>query len=174
MSHDGDALTNKNPQLSRRAFLRLGGGALACATVLGAPALLTGCGGNSDSGTPSTLDVSTNDVVTLDAFAEIEDTTGYFEIKDLAQYPKGTMLYASEDVTAAALLTGETASPLSTCSLVNLGTGAMTPALDRAVNHDMGYSIFAVRASKELLVWVESNYLTSDWMVYCATISDVS
>ena len=106
MSHDGDALTNKNPQLSRRAFLRLGGGALACATVLGAPALLTGCGGNSDSGTPSTLDVSTNDVVTLDAFAEIEDTTGYFEIKDLAQYPKGTMLYASEDVTAAALLTG--------------------------------------------------------------------
>lgn len=128
--------------------------------------------GNSDSGTPSTLDVSTNDVVTLDAFAEIEDTTGYFEIKDLAQYPKGTMLYASEDVTAAALLTGETASPLSTCSLVNLGTGAMTPALDRAVNHDMGYSIFAVRASKELLVWVESNYLTSDWMVYCATISD--
>ena len=172
MSHDGDALANKNPQLSRRAFLRLGGGALACATVLGAPAVLTGCGGNSDSGTPSTLDVSTNDVVTLDAFAEIEDTTGYFEIKDLAQYPKGTMLYASEDVTAAALLTGETASPLSTCSLVNLGTGAMTPALDRAVNHDMGYSIFAVRASKELLVWVESNYLTSDWMVYCATISD--
>lgn len=49
-----------------------------------------------------------NSVVTLDAFAEIEDTTGYFEIKDLAQYPKGTMLFASEDVTAAALLTGET------------------------------------------------------------------
>lgn len=121
MSHDGDALANNNPQLSRRAFLRLGGGALACATVLGAPAVLTGCGGNSDSGTPSTLDVSTNDVVTLDAFAEIEDTTGYFEIKDLAQYPKGTMLYASEDVTAAALLTGETASPLSTCSLCQSG-----------------------------------------------------
>ena len=40
MSHDGDAFANKNPQLSRRAFLRLGGGALACATVLGAPALL--------------------------------------------------------------------------------------------------------------------------------------
>ncbi len=158
-------------QLSRRDFLRLGGGALACATVLGAPAVLTGCSGGSDKGTPSTLEVSTNDVVTLDAFAEIEDPTGYYEIKDLAQYPKGTMLFASEDVTAAALLTGQTASPLSTCSLVNLEDGAMTPALERAVNHDMGYSIFAVRASKELLVWVESNYLTSDWMVYCATIA---
>ena len=157
---------------SRREFLRLGGGALACATVLGAPVVLTGCSGNSDNGTPATLEVSTNDVVTLDAFAEIEDPTGYFEVKDLAQYPKGTMLFASEDVMAAALLTGETASPLSTCSLVNLETGVMTPAIERAVNHDMGYSIFAVRASKELLVWVESNYLTSDWMVYCATISD--
>ena len=159
-------------KLSRREFLRLGGGELACATVLGAPAVLTGCSGNSDNGTPATLEVSTNDVVTLDAFAEIEDPTGYFEVKDLAQDPKGTMLFASEDVMAAALLTGETASPLSTCSLVNLETGVMTPAIERAVNHDMGYSIFAVRASKELLVWVESNYLTSDWMVYCATISD--
>lgn len=159
-------------KLSRREFLRLGGGALACATVLGAPAVLTGCSGGSDKNTPSALEVSANDVVTLDAFAEIEDPTGYYEVKDLAQYPKGTMLFASEDVTAAALLTGETASPLSTCSLVNLENGAMTPALDRAVNHDVGYSIFAVRASRELLVWVESNYLTSDWMVYCATISD--
>ena len=160
------------PNLSRREFLRLGGGAFACATVLGAPAVLTGCSGNSDNGTPATLEVPANSVVTLDAFAEIEDTTGYFEIKDLAQYPKGTMLFASEDVTAAALLTGETASPLSTCSLVNLETGAMTPALDRAVNHDTGYSIFSVCASRELLVWVESNYLTSDWAVYCATIAD--
>lgn len=159
-------------QLSRRDFLRLGGGALACATVLGAPAVLTGCSGNSNNDRPSVLEVPTNDVVTLDAFAEIEDPTGYFEVKDIAQYPAGTMLFASEDVTAAALLTGQTASPLSTCSLVNLEDGAMTPALERAVNHDMGYSIFAVRASKELLVWVESNYLTSDWMVYCATISN--
>lgn len=169
----GDApSTHDGMKLSRREFLRLGGGALACATVLGAPAVLTGCSGGSDKNAPSALEVSANDVVTLDAFAEIEDPTGYYEVKDLAQYPKGTMLFSSEDVTAAALLTGETATPLSTCSLVSLETGAMTPALERAVNHDMGYSIFAVRASKELLVWVESNYLTSDWMVYCATISD--
>ena len=172
MTGDTSPSARDRLHVSRRDFLRLGGGALACATVLGAPAVLTGCGNKSDSGRPATLEVSTNDVITLDAFAEIEDTTGYFEAKDLAQYPKGTMLFSSEDVTAAALLTGETAAPLSTCSLVDLATGAMTPALDRAVNHDMGYSIFAVRASKELLVWVESNYLTSDWMVYCASISN--
>lgn len=172
MSRGDVSSTHDGTKLSRREFLRLGGGALACATVLGAPAVLTGCSGGSDKNAPSALEVSANDVVTLDAFAEIEDPTGYYEVKDLAQYPKGTMLFSSEDVTAAALLTGETATPLSTCSLVSLETGAMTPALERAVNHDMGYSIFAVRASKELLVWVESNYLTSDWMVYCATISD--
>lgn len=159
-------------RFSRRDFLRLGAGALASAAVLGAPALLTGCGKGSGSDGPDVLEVLSSDVVTLDAFAEISDTTGYFEVKELAQYPKGTMLFASEDVTAAALCTGETASPLSTCSLVNLETGVMSPVLERAVNHDTGFSIFAVRASRELLAWVESNYLTADWMVYCASISD--
>lgn len=160
------------PRLSRRDFLRAGGSAIVGTALLGAPAILTGCGRRSGDDKPNVLDVSANDVTTLDAFAHIEDTTGYYEVKDLAKYAAGTMLFASEDQIAAALCTGETASPLSTCALVNLEDGVMTPVLERAVNHDMGFSIFSVQASKELLVWVESNYLTSEWMVYCAPIAD--
>lgn len=159
-------------QVSRRGFLRLGSAALASAAVLGAPAILSGCSGRSNDSSLNVLDVSTNDVITLDAFSEIEDPSSYYEVKDIAQYPKGTMLFASEDVTAAAFCTGIEADPLSTCALVALETGIMTPALEQAVNHDTGFNISSVRASKELLVWVESNYLTSEWMVYCASISE--
>lgn len=166
-----DLANHDAPHPSRRDFLRLGGGALACAAVIGAPAVLTGCSGNSNDDSLDILTVSTDDVVTLDAFAEIEDPTPYFEAKDLAVYPKGTMLFGSDDKTAAALCTGQTASPLSTCALVNLEDGAITPVLEQAVNHASGYSIFAARASQSLLVWVESNYLTSDWMVYCAPVA---
>lgn len=158
--------------MSRRGFLRAGSVAAMGIAMLGAPAILTGCSRNSNNESLDILNVSTNDVVTLDAFAEIEDPSLYYEVKEIAQYPKGTMLFASEDVIAAAFCTGETAAPLSTCGLVALETGAMTPALEQAVNHDLGFNISSVRASKELLVWVESNYLTSEWMVYCASISD--
>lgn len=158
--------------VSRRSFLQWGSAAIAGATVLGAPAILTGCSNGADEDSLNILDISTNDIVTLDAFAEIEDPSLYFEVKDLAQYPRGTMLFASEDVIAAAFCTGESADPLSTCGLVALETGAMTPALEEAVNHDTGFNISSVRASRELLVWIESNYLTSEWMVYCASISD--
>lgn len=158
--------------VSRRDFLRTGSMALAGAAMLGAPSVLTGCSGDSTDNSLKVLEVSANDVVTLDAFAEIEDPTGYFEAKEIAQYPKGTMLFASEDVTAAAFCTGVSADPLSTCALVALETGVMTPALDQAVNHETGFNISSVRASKDLLAWVESNYLTSEWSVYCASISD--
>lgn len=163
--------TSKRIHATRREFLRMGTTALVGASALGLPAVLSGCGGGSGDDEPDILTVSTNDVVTLDAFAEIEDAAEYFEAKSLAVYPKGTMLFGSDDKTAAALCTGQTASPLSTCALVNLEDGAMTPVLERAVNHDMGFSIFAVCASQSLLAWVESNYLTSDWMVYCAPIA---
>lgn len=169
----GDAKPKKgSTAFSRRAFLRMGSASLACAAAIGAPAILTGCSKESANSSLDTLDVSTNDVVTLDAFAEIEDPSQYYEVKDIAQYPKGTMLFSSDDVTAAAFCTGVTSDPLSTCSLVELSSGVITPALERAVNHDLGFSISAVRASKELLVWVESNYLTSEWMVYCAALTN--
>lgn len=172
MTAHENATSDTSKKLSRRSFLRLGSATVAGAFILGAPAILTGCSGRSNDDSLDTLDVATNDVVTLDAFAEIEDPSLYYEVKEIAQYPKGTMLFSSEDVTAAAFCTGETAVPLSTCGLVALATGQMSPALEQAVNHDAGFNISSVRASKELLVWIESNYLTSEWMVYCASISE--
>lgn len=162
---------NGSPSLSRRDFLRAGGVLCASAAFIGAPAILTGCSRNDSSDSLDVLNVPANDVVTLDAFAQIEEPDDLYDVVDITTYPKGTMLFASETETAAALLTGETASPLSTCSLVTLENGEIRPVLERAVNHDAGFSIFAVRASKDLLVWVESNYLTSEWLVYCASIS---
>lgn len=157
--------------ITRRDFLGVAGASIASALVFGAPAVLSGCSGKSSGDSMNVLTVASNQVVTLDAFTEIEDAAGNYDLLELARYPKGTMLFASGDAVAAALCTGETASPLSTCSLVKLADGTQTQVLDRAVNHDKGYSIFAARASNDLLVWVESNYLTSEWVVYSAAIT---
>ncbi len=157
--------------ITRRDFLGVTGGAFASALVFGAPALLSGCSSKSSGDNMNVLTVANNQVVTLDAFTEIEEPAGNYDMVELGHYPKGTMLFASGDAVAAALCTGETASPLSTCSLVKLSDGTKTQVLDRAVNHDKGYSIYAVRASNDLLVWVESNYLTSEWVLYSASIT---
>ncbi len=169
---DGKKSTGQMPSLSRRGFLHTAGGLAASAAVLGAPAILTACNKQSTSEKVDTLSVSANQVVTLDSFTEIADAKPLYELKDVASYDKGTMLFSSGDQYAAALCLGKTASPLSTCSIVTLENGAITPVLDRAVGHDQGYSIFAVFASDTLLAWVESNYLTSEWAVYCAGITE--
>ena len=168
----GNNNSNQASSLTRRGFVQCVGGLAASLAVLGAPAVLTGCNRQTSSESIATLEVSTNQVVTLDAFAEIEDASALVEVRDIATFDKGTMLFGSGDRYAAAQCLGKTASPLSTCMLVNLENGAQTKVLDRAVGHDEGYSIFAAYSSDTLLAWVESNYLTGDWRVYCAGVTE--
>lgn len=161
-----------SPHLSRRGFLGAVGGGVLSVASLGLPAVLGACRREQDSGDLDVLTVSTNQVVTLDSYTEIEDITPICDVKEIATYPKGTMLFSSGDQVAAALCVGETANPLSTCSLVKLADGSITKALDAAVGASEGFSLLAVRASNTTLAWVESNYLTSDWAVYSAQIGE--
>ena len=160
-----------SPQFTRRGFLRAAGGVAAATAAFGLPAVLSGCG-REKSNDFEVLTVANNAVLTLDAFAEIEDAAGLYEIKTVGALAQGTMLFGTGSALAAALCTGTTSSPLSTCGIVKLADCSMTTVLDRAVGHTDGYSIFATSASDTMLAWVESNYLTADWAVYCASITD--
>ncbi len=168
-------MASDDGHISRREFFSLpvkaaAAGAVA-ASVAGASVTLEGCGeDDSTTGELEVIDVPEDNVVTLDAFKQIDKEKDYCTVTKLATLPAGTMLYATSDTVAAALCTGETASPLSTAGLFSLTSGTLTPVLDEAVGHDEGYSIFDVRASNKIFVWVESNYLTSDWRVYCASL----
>ena len=129
-----------------------------------------GCDRSSEEEELETLDVPTSAVTTLDAFTHIENPEKLYTIEDVMSYPAGTTLYSTGDEIAAALCTGVTANPLSTLALVNLEDGKAATVLEKAEASEEGFVIHAVRASDDLIVWVESNYLTSDWRVYSARI----
>ncbi len=158
--------------MSRRGFLGVAGGAALSVAALGLPAVLGACRREQDSGGLDVLSVSSSQVVTLDSYTEIEDVAPICDIKEIATYPKGTMLFSSGDQVAAALCVGETANPLSTCSLVKMADGSIVKALNAAVGASDGFNLLTVKASNTTLAWVESNYLTSDWAVYSAQIGE--
>lgn len=172
VEHSNKSNHAKTPRLTRRDFLGAAGGAALSVAALGLPAVLGACRRSQDTGGVDVLSVSTSQVVTLDSYTEIEDIAPLCDIKEVAKYPKGTMLFSSGDQLAAALNVGESANPLSTCSLVKLADGSITKALNAAVGVNDGFSLFTVRASNTTLAWVESNYLTSDWAVYSAQIGE--
>lgn len=152
--------------VTRRGFIA---GAAAFAALASASAL-GGCG-DSDNKQVEVLEVPESAVTTLDAFKGYKNADKHCKIKELGTYAKGTLFSTSGTAVAAALCPGDTANPLNTVGLVDLSTGKLTTVLDKAVNDASDYSIYDVTSSDDLLVWVESNFLTSDWAVYCATIN---
>lgn len=158
--------------LSRRAFVRAAAGAAALAASGAASGTLAGCSSNSSEDI-SVLEVASSDVVTLDDFTEYESSS-YYTIDDVGSFNDGLLLSASDSDIAATLCTGESADPINSVGLINLSSGAFSRVLTQAIADADGFSFLNVTASSELLVWVESNFLTSEWRVYCATISTTS
>ena len=160
-------------QLTRRGFVRGSVKALASCAALatfGGAFGLAGCSSDDGDSEIQVLDVPENAVVTLDSFNEYENASRYCEVSTIGTFNQGTLLSASNSRVAAALCPGDTADPLNTIGLIQLRTGRLATVLDQAVGHDDGYTFYNATASEELLVWVESNFLTSDWAVYCATL----
>ena len=155
--------------LSTAAKTTVAGAALAAA---GVSLTLAGCGDDSSSqDATNVLSVKNEQVVTLDAYAEVKKPQQYYKVEDLTTIDGEAILFSSDGKIAAVLQGGETASPLNTLALLNLQTGTLTPVLQEPVSFDDGYDIFEVRCSKSLIIWVESNYLTSAWRVYVASVS---
>ncbi|MGI6032006.1 MAG: hypothetical protein ACOX69_01115 [Coriobacteriales bacterium] len=157
--------------VSRRAFLARGAAVFAgCLAAGSLPAALSGCSSSSDDSAVDVLSVDDSAVTTLDAFTEIKKPSRYYALSELATLDDGTQIFSTDNKIGACLCTGATASPLSTVELIDLSTGTVSEVLKKGVLDSRGYSIYAACTSSDLLVWVEDNYLTSDWAVYCATV----
>lgn len=160
---------------TRRELISTAAKATAAGAVIastGAAISLSGCGNNQSSdNVAATLTVKNSQVVTLDAYAEVKKPQNYYTVKEVATIDGEAILFSSDGIIAAALLAGKTASPLNTVSLMNLQTGRLSSVLDKPIGYKEGFDIFEVRCSRSLLIWVESNYLTSAWRVYVASVS---
>lgn len=158
--------------LTRRQALR-GAAGIAGTLALGLPALISanGCSRSSNTQNLDVLDVAEDAIVTLDAYTQVHDPENLYKVSDVAQLKTGTQLFSSGANLAAAFMTGETASPLSTAQLVDYAGEKSYDVLPRAISADSGFEIYGAYASDTMLAWVESNYLTSEWKIYAADIA---
>ncbi len=142
---------------------------MAAAGAAGLAAALVGCG-SSNSVEITPVEVDDENVTTLDAFQMIETPQEHYKVKTVATLDAGIVLHGSCESVAAALICGESASPLNAAGIFDFTSAQLFTLLDQAVGHEEGFSILDVRASSDLLVWTELNYLTGEWRVYCAEL----
>lgn len=160
------------PSFSRRSFVRGGAGALALGAAAATGALsLSGCGDDEEEEV-QTLEVDEGDVVTLDSFTAYKHPTTQYSMYRLGSYSGGTLIHTTSESVAAAIVPGTTADPLNKLALLGLDSGRLHIVRKKPVGHDSGFTFLSASASNELVVWVESNFLTSQWRVYCATVDE--
>ncbi len=143
------------------------------ALSFGLPALISssGCSRSSNNQTLDILNVAEDAVITLDGFNQVHDPEELYQVSDVAKLKTGTQLFSSGANLAAAFMTGESASPLSSVQLVDYSSGNTYDVLPKAISSDSGFEIYGAYASDSMLAWVESNYLTSEWKIYAADIA---
>lgn len=160
------------PSFSRRSFVRGGAGALALGAAATAGALsLSGCGDDEEEEV-QTLEVDEGDVVTLDSFTAYKHPTTQYSMYRLGSYSGGTLIHATSESVAAAIVPGDSADPLNRLALLGLDSGRLLVVRQKPVGYNDGYMFLSATASSELIVWVESNFLTSRWRVYCAPVKE--
>lgn len=147
-------------------------GAAALAAV-GAALSVTGCGDDSsNANAPAVLEVPTNSIVTLESYKEIKKPERYYEMTTVLELDEGTQLFASGSKVACATAPGSSAKQLTQVYLMGLSSERYVLALEDAQGKDDGFVIHEARCSDSLLVWIECNYLTDEWRVYSASISE--
>lgn len=156
------------PSITRRDLLRGAAAGALGAVAAGSVAAASGC--SSDTADVDVLDVSEDDVVTLDSFKELSSSAGRVDVDDLCTLNGGTILGGTGSAVCAAILASDTANPLNRLALLGLQSGRVSTVRQRAVGHKKGFEFLSARASNNMIVWVESNFLTSEWRVYCAGV----
>ena len=147
---------------------------LAAAAAVGTAVTVGGCSRNSGSGGAAlnVLEVPVANVTTLESYKEVSKPTALYTLEEELELDAGTQLFGSGGAYAAALVPGKTARPLSTVALLNLSSMSLHTVLDEPVGQDEGFNFHELRCSDSLLLWVESNFLTSEWRVYSASIAE--
>lgn len=173
--------------VSRREFLygALGAGVLVVGG--GAFAVSRGCSkddeaspqeaaaseGAGDDASVSTLDVSDDQVESAADF-EVGSVDEYLSLSATYDLPMGCLLYMDTDDFSVVLVPGEAGESLVKLGFFDVDTGALSYTLEKAIGEDEGFTIYDARANDQIVVWVESNFLTEDWRVYLASVQDSS
>lgn len=154
---------------AKRGFTRrrfVGGTAAATAT---AAVVLSGCTDSSSSGSALSYTGESqviDDTQILDVTDEYEyvDDTG-LEATYTWTLPLGTILFHTEGMWCAAILSPESALMVNTLGAVSLNSGTVNTLLEDPVTGS-GYDFYDVRCSSGVFAWVEEDFSSSTWALY--------
>lgn len=153
--------------MSRRTFVKVAVGVGAVAAVGGGAAIYDKVTSKNDE--ISVLEVPENAVTSSDDLKEMP-ADSHMGLNVYVELPYGSLVWASNDSIATCFIPRQDANPLVEVAVLHLGSGYYDTVLKEAVNAEAGYQIYAARASKKGLIWVESNILQGGWRVYTATL----
>lgn len=153
--------------MSRRTFMKVAAGVGAVAVIGGGAAVVDKITSKSDEIT--VLEVPEDAVTSSDDLKEVK-ADSHMGLDVYTELPYGSLVWASNDTVATCFIPRQDANPLVEVAILHLGSGDYETVLEKAVNADAGYQIYAARASENGLIWVESNILEGGWRVYTATL----
>ena len=157
--------------ITRRNFL-YGVGAVAVVAAVGGGARAV-MGAVSDDGDLDVLTVPES-AVTASTSLEEMDANSAIVLKAYTDLPFGSLIWADNPTVAACLIPTDTASPLTSVSVMYLHNASTVKVLNNAVGKDEGFEIYDVRASEDGLIWTEANILAGVWRIYTATLKDAT
>ncbi len=171
----GDERTGDGPrQVTRREFVV--GTAGVTLAILGATAILSGCGSDdvsSDEIVPEEIEVSEDQVINSSDFTEVDMSTVASEVSG-QDLPMGCVGSMDCDDIAVMIYPGDTTDVLTQMGLLSVSGGGLSSVLDRAVSHDDGFVIYDARCNDNIIVWAEANLFDDRWRIYIASVRSAS
>ena len=166
--------SNSETLVSRRNFLygAIGVGAAAIAIGAGAAAY-SSYKDAQESSQITYLEVPEDAVIALTDLEALDSADDRLTMTATVDMRLGTLVWCNSDDVAACLVPTDSGSPLTTVSLVPLGSAADTTVLEAAVGAAEGFEIYDVRATAHGMIWTEANILDGQWRIYTAPLSDL-
>lgn len=155
--------------VSRRAFTL---GSLAAAAGAGIASItLSSCSGGEDDTNTGEPQVVTDDSQIVDVLEDYENVDNTLTPAATWSLPLGTMLFHTQGLWAAAMLTPESARHANTLGVLSLSSGNLITLVEDPTQ-GAGYGFFDVRCSGQVMAWVEVDYTTRSWALIAQGFSD--
>lgn len=152
--------------MTRRGLFRglaATGAAAACVGVL------SGCTHGSDETTPEPTVVSSDSATSvLDSYQEADLSLAEGSTWSL---PLGSVLHEAEGTWIPVVLAGSSAAPMVKGCAFSLDAGSLVEVVPQTLSSSPTAVIYDVRCSDKVYAWVEYDYLTADWSLYCSGFS---
>lgn len=148
--------------------MRIPAGIVSVSVAVALAAGLVGC---SSSGDP---DVGRSVVVEESGVTVLADLTADpAVIQPTAEWkvPQGSIVEVDSTRHAAVRSTTGEAHPLQEIGLLDLSSGEYSVVIPRAIGHDEGFDLCDVRATDELVAWIETRPSDDAWAVWAAPLS---